>query len=296
MTNTHRARGYVLVLVAATLWATLGIIFKALINDYGLARITIAFFRASLPAVILFAALALRQPRSLCIAARDVPFFIAFGLFGIAAFYISYITAIDLAGVSVAAVLLYTAPAWVAAISAIFLGEPLTKRKVVAVALATIGCALVARVYDLRGLQLNWLGILAGLSAGLSYALYSVFNKAGLRQYDGWTVLAYGLLFGAVFLAPLQSLPLLVDALRQPGAVVWLLALALGPTLGSGLAFNAGLRYAPVSSASIVATLEPVIASLLAFAVLGERLDPGQLFGGVLILVAVVSLTRASSI
>jgi DME family drug/metabolite transporter len=295
MTYTHRVRGYALVLTAATLWATLGIIFKALINDYGLARITIAFFRASLSAVILFAALAFRRPRTLAIAARHVPFFIAFGLLGIAAFYIFYITAIDLTGVSVAAVLLYTAPAWVAVISAIFLGEPLTKRKTIAVALATIGCALVARVYDLRGLELNWLGILAGLGAGLGYALYSVFNKAGLRQYDGWTVLAYGLLFGIVFLAPFQSPELLMDALRQPGPVVWLVALALGPTLGSGLAFNAGLRYVPVSSASVVATLEPVIASLLAFAVLGEHLDPGQLFGGALILVAVISLTRAPS-
>ena len=73
--NTHRLRGYALILVAATLWATLGIIFKALIDDYGLSRITIAFFRASLSAVILFAALALRRPSSLRIAARDVLFF-----------------------------------------------------------------------------------------------------------------------------------------------------------------------------------------------------------------------------
>lgn len=76
------------------------------------------------------------------------------------------ITAIDLAGMSVAAVLLYTAPAWVAVICAIFLSEPLTKRKTLAVVLAMIGCALVARVYDLHELQLNWLGIPAGLGAG----------------------------------------------------------------------------------------------------------------------------------
>ena len=292
--NTHRLRGYTFVLVAATLWATLGIIFKALIGDYGLSRITIAFFRASLSAVVLFAALALRRPSLLRIAVRDVLFFAAFGLFGIAAFYIVYITAIDLAGMSVAAVLLYTAPAWVALISAVFLGEKLTPVKLVAVTLAMAGCALVARVYDVRGLQLNWLGIVAGLGAGLTYALYSVFNKIGLRRHDGWTVLAYGLLAGSVFLAPLQSPQWLVTALRQPGAVVWLLVLALGPTLGAGLSFNAGLRYVPVSSASIVATLEPVIASLLAFTFLHERLDPAQLVGGGLILAAVIFLTRTA--
>ena len=292
--KTHRLRGYTFVLVAATLWATLGIIFSALIGDYGLSRITIAFFRASLSAAVLFAALALRRPSLLRIAVRDVLFFAAFGLFGIAAFYIVYITAIDLAGMSVAAVLLYTAPAWVALISAVFLGEGLTPVKLVAVTLAMAGCALVARVYDVRGLQLNWLGIVAGLGAGLTYALYSVFNKIGLRRHDGWTVLAYGLLAGSVFLAPLQSPQWLVTALRQPGAVVWLLVLALGPTLGAGLSFNAGLRYVPVSSASIVATLEPVIASLLAFTFLHERLDPAQLVGGGLILAAVIFLTRTA--
>jgi len=294
MIKTHRLRGYAFVLVAATLWATLGIIFKALIGDYGLSRITIAFFRASLSAVVLFAALALRRPGSLRVKAHDALFFAAFGLFGIAAFYIVYITAIDLAGMSVAAVLLYTAPAWVALISAVFLGEKLTPVKLVAVTLAMAGCALVARVYDVRGLQLNWLGIVAGLGAGLTYALYSVFNKVGLRRHNGWTVLAYGLLAGSVFLAPLQSPPLLVAALRQPGAVVWLLVLALGPTLGAGLSFNAGLRYVPVSSASIVATLEPVIASLLAFTFLHERLDSAQLVGGGLILAAVIFLTRTA--
>jgi DME family drug/metabolite transporter len=293
--NTHRFRGYALILIAATLWATLGIMFKALINEHGLSRITIAFFRASLPAVILLAALAFRRPNLLRLARRDVLLFLAFGLLGIAAFYISYITAIDLIGMSVAAVLLYTAPAWVAVISALFLGERMTARKFIAVALATIGCALVARVYDIHGLQLNLWGILAGLSAGLTYALYSVFNKVGVRHHDGWTVLAFGLLFGSVFLAPLQSSQRLLDALRQPGAVAWLMALALGPTIGAGLAFNAGLRYVPVSSASVVATLEPVIASALAFAFLQEQLDPGQLIGGALILLAVISLTRAQT-
>jgi drug/metabolite transporter (DMT)-like permease len=295
MTQTHRIRSYVFVLTAAALWATLGIIFKALINDYGLSRITIAFFRASLSAVIMFATLAFRRPRSLFVTWQEVLFFLAFGLFGIAAFYVAYVTAIDLARVSVAAVLLYTAPAWVAVISAIFLGERMTKHKTLAVALAMIGCALVARVHDLRGLQLNGLGILAGLGAGLGYALYSVFNKAGLRRHDEWTVLAYGLLCGIVFLAPLQSWQLVLAAVQQPGAVIWLIALALVPTVGAGLAFNAGLRYVQVSSASVVATLEPVIASLLAFAVLGERLEPGQLLGGALILVAVMSLTRTAS-
>jgi hypothetical protein len=53
----------------------------------------------------------------------------------------------------------------------------------------------------------------------MAYALYSVFNKTGMRRYDGGMVLAYKLLAGCVFLAPLQSPGLLMAALRQLSAV-----------------------------------------------------------------------------
>ena len=69
--------------------------------------------------------------------------------------------------------------------------------------------------------------------------------------------------------------------------LAWLLALALGPTIGASVAYAAGVRTVPVSVASLIATLEPVLAALLAYLILGETLGAGQIAGGALILLAV---------
>ena len=291
--RSERLRGYSLVLVAAGLWATLGLFYQ-LLAAYGLPSLTIVFFRAAIAALTLFLVMGWRRGRGAVTAPlrRDWPLFVTFGLFGVAAFYVVYIYAIDLVGMGMAAVLMYTAPAWVTLFSALFLGEHLDWLKGGALLLSCAGCALVSRAYDLVGVRLNLLGILAGLGAGLTYGLYTLFSKVAQRRYTAWTTLAYALGIGALFMLPLQSPATLARALTTPALLFWLLVLGLVPTLGGGLAFNAGLRWVPASNASIVATLEPAIATLLGWAFLGEHLEAPQLLGAGLILAAVVVLQR----
>ncbi len=289
--RSERLRGYGLALVAAGLWATLGLIYNKL-GNYGLSRLTIAFFRAAISALILFPILMWRRPGWLKLERRDWLLFVALGLFGVAAFFVVYIYAIALTGMGVAAVLMYTAPAWVALISAIFFGEQLGPLKIAVLLLACAGCALVGRVYDLDSVRLKAMGILAGLGAGLTYGSYTIFSKVAQRRYTAWGTLAYALGLGALFMLPLQSQAGVVRALTSPAILFWLLALALIPTLVGGVAFNAALRRVPASEASVIATLEPVIAALLGWAFLEERMEALQLLGAGLILTAVVILQR----
>ncbi len=298
---SRTARGYALVLLAAILWASLGLFYKQLLDGYGLSALTIAFFRALLTALILLAAHLIawalraragdRRPGILSIPRRDLVGFAIFGLVGVAAFYGVYAGAIDRAGMGIAAVLMYTAPAWVTAISVLFLGERLTGVRAAALGLAVVGAALVARIYEFEALRLNPMGVLLGLGAGLTYGLYTLFSKIGLRRYSAWAVLTYALSFGAVFMLPFQSFAALATALTTPAVLGWLLAIALIPTLLAGVSFNLGLRDLPASNASITATLEPFIAIVLGGLFLGERLDWGQWVGGSLILGAVILLS-----
>jgi DME family drug/metabolite transporter len=281
--------GYGLVLLAAVLWATLGLFYKGLAAS-GLPLLTIVFFRAGVAAVTLFAVLLWRERSSLRLSGRDGLFFLAFGLVGVAAFYIVYIHAIQWAGMGVAAILMYTAPVWVSLYGALFLGERLTPQRGGILALAFLGCALVGRAYDPTGMGLNVLGILAGLGAGLTYGAYTIFSKVAQRHHTAWATLAFGLGFGTLFLLPLQSPPVLLRALTTPTLLFWLVMLGLIPTLGGGLAFNLGLRRVPASSASVVATLEPVIAAALGWAVWGERMEWPQILGAALVLAAVIVL------
>lgn len=286
-TPASLARGYGLVLLAASLWATLGIIYKYLATTYGLPPLAVAGLRAGLGGLMLLAGLLILRPGWLRLNRRALQVAVLYGVFGIALFYATYINAILSVGVAVAAVLLYTAPAWVAVIAWRFLGERLTRVHLVALLLTLAGSALVAQVYQPGLLRLNALGIVWGLLSGLTYGLWSVFNKVGVRHTNPWTLQCYGMLVGSVVLLMLQPLAPLAGALQSPATVLWLVLLALGPTVGASVAYAAGVRTVPVSVASLIATLEPVLAALLAYLALGETLSAGQIAGGALILAAV---------
>lgn len=285
--NGAAASGYFLVLLAAALWATLGVIYTYLAGSYGIPPLAVAAFRAGLGGLLLLAGLLILRPGWLRLNRAALRIVVVYGVFGIALFYATYINAIMTAGVAVAAVLLYTAPAWVAVIAWRFLDERLTRAHLAALILTLAGSALVAQVYQPGLLRLNAVGIVWGLLSGLTYGLWSVFNKVGVRHTTPWTLQCYGMLVGSAVLLFFQPLTPLAGALHSPAAIGWLLALALGPTVGASVAYAAGVRTVPVSVASLVATLEPVLAALIAYLVLGETLSLGQMAGGALILLAV---------
>ena len=293
MRPKHVTRGYGLVLLAAMLWASMGLLYRSLMENHGLRPLTIVFLRAGVAALALLLALVVIDRSQLRLRRRDVPLFVSFGLVGVALFYAIYIYAVDLAGVGVAAVLMYTSPAWVTLCSVLFLGERLTWLKAVSLALALVGAGLVGRVYDLVGLRVQAAGILAGLSAGVAYAAYVLFCKAiAKRGYSPRAALAYGLAIGALFLAPWQDGAELLGILASPSALVQVLVLGLVLTLGAGVAFNEALGILPASVVSIVATVEPVMAMLLGSLVFGEVVGWPQACGAALILLAVALLQR----
>jgi len=287
--KNDQLRGYFLILVAATLWATLGVFYKLLINDQGMTPLAAATMRGGLGGLILLAILVLLRV-DLRVPRGDWGWFLAYGVFGVALFFVCYVNAIALTGVAVAAVLMYTSPVWVAIISSRWMGESLGPRSIGALGLALIGVALVARIYNPELLRLNGLGILFGLGAGFTYGLYSIFNKVLVRRNRPWVVQVYGLLIGAAVLFLVVPKWQLAVGLSSPTSCALLIGMAIVPTLLASLAFAIGVQWVPISVAAIVAMFEPVVAAIFGYAFFGERLDPGQWLGAVFILSAVVLL------
>lgn len=263
----ERLRGMLLVLLAAGLWGTLGTIYKWGTGDFGMTPLTVVFWRAGTAAIVLGLGLGGVVPALgrgwalLRIGASDVPLLAAFGLLGVTAFYLLYIYAVLLTGVAVAVVLLYTAPVFVAVMAWRFLGESFGPRKIAALALTVVGCALVARAYDPSLLQVNALGILCGLGSGFTYALYSILGKFSLyRGHHIATMSFYVYAIGALGLlaaVPFAGLP----EVPSPGAWALLFSLGIIQTIGALWAYTAGLRHLDASVASILATFEPVVAT-----------------------------------
>lgn len=282
-------RGYLLVLTASILWASIGVFYKFLINDHGLIPLAAAALRGSVGGSILLALLLLLRV-NLHVPRREWPGFLAYGTFGVALFFICYVNAIHLTGVAVASVLMYTSPAWVAVISWRWLGEKLGRRGVAALVLTLIGAALVARIYQPALLRLNLPGVLLGLASGLTYGLYSVFNKALVRRHRPWVVQVYGLLIGGAWLVALTPPVELARGWATPAVGALVIGMGIIPTLLASMAFAIGVQWVPVSVAAIVATLEPVVAALFGYLFFAERLELGQWMGAAAILAAVLLL------
>jgi drug/metabolite transporter, DME family len=295
---TQQLRGYLLVMIAAALWATLGLFYRVLSEQYGLATGVIVTYRAGIAALTLFVALGIVSPRSLLVRRRDWPYFGLFGSVGVAAFFLCYIRATTTGPLAVAAVLLYTAPIWITIWAVLRQGEILTTRKLTALLLAFGGCALVANVFDPANLAINGAALLFGLLSGLSYAAYSLWSAEGTRRgYSAWTVVAYSLGVGTLVMLAFQPLNESLRPLTLPGAWPYLLGVSIGASLLAPACFTIGLQYVRTSNASILATIEPVIAALLGWLVVvpPEPLDGWQLLGGGGVLGAVIVLATASS-
>ena len=287
-------------LLAAGLWGTLGTFYRIGTEQFHLTPLAIVFWRGGLAALALGLVMGLILPvgvgkRGLLRVRRaDLPMFLAFGLLGVTAFYPLYIYSVLLVGVAVAVVLLYTAPIIVAVLAWRFLGESFDRRRLAALLLTLLGVLLMSRAYDPALLSVNALGVLCGLGSAFAYALYSILGKVSLNRGYGvattsfyiYSIGVLGLLALAFFVGPDQ---LLVTG-DNLGAWGLLLVLALVQTLGAVAAYVTGLRYLDAGVASILATFEPVVATMLAFFVLHEAIDWPQMLGGLLVITAVFLL------
>ncbi len=284
-------RGYVIVLGGTVIWALTGIVIKILLTRYGMDPLTLAFWRVFFVTLFLFVGLVTLNAGYFRIAPRDLVIFVFYGLIGVALHQLVWITSVQYNGAAVATVIIYTSPAIVAVFAWRFLHESIDRTKLIALALTVLGCALVARAYDPAQIQLNAIGLAAGVGSAFTFGTYSLLGRVATRRYSAWTSIFYAFLFGTLFLTPLgliarDFVPL---GLSLDG---WstLLFLALIPTLGGFAAYTIGLSHLPASVASILAAFEPVTTAIVAYFMFAEVLAPLQLLGAALILLSVFML------
>ena len=285
-------KGYAIALTATILWATTGILISYLLTNYTIAPLTLACWRDIIVCSVLAVILAGVKPSLLRIRPQDIPFFAAYGFFGVAISNALWVYSVAFNGAAVATVLVYTSPAFVAIAAHWLFHEAITRLKIMAVALSLAGCILVTGAYDLTLLRLNPLGILCGAGVGVGFALYNLFGKLSAPRYSPWTATAYSFGFGAFFLLLTQRPAQLVSMGNAPLGWLTLFVLGAGPTLIGFALYTVSLGYLPVSVASLIATLEPVFTAVMAFFLLGERLSTVQFVGALLILFGVITLRR----
>lgn len=271
---------------AGILWGCMGLFVRRL-NALGLASMEIVALRSVVTTVLMVLFLAIYDHSLLKIRWKDLWCFLGTGIGSILFFNFCYFKAMELTSLSVAAILLYTAPAIVMVLSYFLFKEKLTKRKILSLVMTFAGCVLVTGVLTDGG-QISGAGICMGLGAGLGYALYSIFSRYALEKgYHTFTITFYTFSIasiGSLFLADMGRV--VQTAARDFGTALLCLGLGGICTVVPYLTYTLGLRYVENGRASILASIEPVTATLLGALVFHEELSVSGMAGVVMVLAA----------
>lgn len=285
--KTQTSSAYGAILAAAALWGIIGVWNRRLMAA-GLSPATVVTIRNFGGMALLSLIFSIRDRSVFRVRPGHLKYFFGTGVVSVLLFTVCYFSCQQICSLAVASILLYTAPAIVVVLSALLWKEPVTGRKLAALVLTLLGCALVCGVFS-GGLTMTPSGVLLGLGAGFFYALYSIFGRYALAHYSSMTVTVWTFLFAG----PASLLLLRRSELAAMTPELWLTALGLVvfSTVSPYILYTWGLARVESGKASITASLEPVVAALVGTIAFGEPMT-ALTFAGIVCVLAGVYILR----
>src|SRR5829696_2615055 len=284
-------RGFLLVVLAALCWGTSGVSGKIVADRTDLGPLDIAWHRMAIGAVVLligFAVCRRRRPAPTAPLTRGTSVRLALVAAGLAAYQLAYFAAVAEAGVSIATLVALGLAPLLIAVGAALLGHGRPDGATLA-ALTVALVGLVLLVGSSAGTDAGTAVVLGAVLASGSALGYAVVTLAGGGVPAGVPVTLVGFAGGALLLTPV-ALALGLRTTTEPLALAVLIYLGVVPSALAYALFFTGIKTVPGPVASIVTLVEPLTATALATAFLGERLAPAALAGGLLVLAAVAGL------
>ena len=278
------------IIAAGCMWGSMGIWVRRC-TAAGLDSMQILALRVSVTSVIMAVFLFIYNRKLLKIRLNDLWCFLGTGVCSIVFFGYCYNRTIVLASLSVAAILLYTAPIFVMIMSRFLFGEKLSAKKVTALFLAFAGCVCVTGI--LSGTSaVSTAGILTGLGSGFGYALYSIFSRFALeREYHPFTITLYTFVCATAAVLFLTDWSTLGAFLTEtPTNFLYGIGYGIVTTVLPYILYTYGLSRVENSRASIMATVEPVVATVIGVLVFHEKMTVMGAVGVILVLAALVIL------
>lgn len=222
---------------------------------------------------------------------KDLWCFLGTGVVSVATFSFCYFKAIELSSLSQASILLYTAPIFVMLFSMVLFKEKLNFKKVVSIVLAFCGCVFVTGACT--GGSFNFVAVLYGLMSGVCYALYSIFSRFALnRKYSPLTITLYTFIFSGVastFLIDVKPVCELMT--HSVSSFLCCVLFALLSSVLPYLTYTLSLKFIKSSTASIIASVEPVVATITGALFFSEMVSfPTGYIGIILVLSAILLL------
>ena len=277
------------IIIAGTLWGIISVFVNQL-KDIGFNSMQVVSIRVFFSALILVLYLLIKDINQLKIHLKDIPLFIGTGVGSIIFFNYCYFQAIELiGGASIPALLLYTAPIFVMVLSLILFKEKITKKKLVSLIMTFLGLALVTGAFSNTN-KISAIALLFGLGSGLGYALYSIFGKFLVDKYSAITITTYTFVVATVFSIPFSGIVQKAELIVSPKGIILALSLALISTVLPFLLYTKGLSSMEAGKASILATVEPFVATIIGITFFKETMTASKIIGMLMVLLAIVIL------
>ena len=281
--------------MSAVAFGTAGPLAKPLITA-GLDPLNVAWLRVAGAALVL----APVTVRHVDVVRRWPAMVTGYGLLAVAGVQTAYFAAVARVPVGVALLVEYLAPVFVLLFVRFVLGRVISGAAVAGAAVSLLGLAAVVEVW--HGLRFDPLGLAFALLAAVCLASYFVLSERG-DAADPAALLGWGLLVGAVALTVVArpwnaawsvlAGPVAFGSGRAP-AVGVAVGLVLVATVVAYLTGIAAVRRLSAPVGAVVASLEAVVATALAWVLLGESMSAAQVLGGALVLVGAVLAQRST--
>ncbi|MCP3029429.1 DMT family transporter [Halobacillus sp. A5] len=284
--------GVGLVMLAAICWGISGGIADILMTR-GWDPIVISLYRGAVGFICFFAWFLFRLRQNWIFSTRLYIWSLLAGV-GVAGNFTFYFLSIQASSIAVAATLMYTAPVFVLFISFLFRLERSTWFKWGCISGVLMGIILLTGAYNLESVTVSLPGVAAGLAAGLSYALFIFGFKNASSIGKPQASLTIAFFSFCLILLLISDKKETVEVLASSD-IGWFLLLGI---VGAGISFIfyvIGIRRTTPTTASMVAMVEPVTASLFGVLLIGDHLTTMQLLGMALILSTVTVLSVKQS-
>lgn len=282
-----KTKAYLFIIASAVFWGLIGLFVRTL-SAQGFSPMQIVSIRAVVSALLMILVLFKAGTQHLKINIKTMLPLVGMGIVSLTFSNFCYFTCIELSSLAVAALLLYTAPIFVMLMSLVLFGESFNFAKGVALGATFLGCAFVTGAFD-SNVSLSLAGLLFGLGSGIGYALYSIFGKYAIRHYSTLTITTYAFIFASISSIPLANFT--GDLKYFEPATLWsALGLAALSTVIPYLLYTWGLEEVEAGRASILATVEPLVAAAVGIAVFSEPVTLHKLIGTVLICSSIIIL------
>lgn len=255
----------------------------------GFTSIEIVALRVWFSAICLIIFLLFKDYRLLKIKISDLWLFIGTGLVSIVFFNYCYFYTISKCSISIAAFLLYTAPVIVMILSVLILKEKMNISKSISLIMACVGLAFITGVIGYAKLVQTRI-IIIGIGAGFGYAMYSIFGKLLVSKYNAYTITTYTFIVASIGISPLISPVSIVKKTIDFSAIYNDIGVSILCTVLPFLLYTKALEKEDSGKASIIATVEPIVATIIGVAIYNEKITVSKLVGIVLIIFSIVVL------